>query len=544
MKNKTTLILLVFILFANFKTFGQVTTRLYNMTYSIGGSISECGNINFGSNSTITLNFCIYLDHRLNEDGLVNIYTKQTSSSTPIQRNTWVWNTSAGGTWVPFPINGYYHSSESNGCSVSVTLNASDFNASGGKLYASFRNTINNVESKSCEYSIIKQQSSFALTPSPINITCGSTTPVIFTISDVNSAPGSINYNWNVGGSWKYNGSPAPNVINTTVNTITLTPNTLPLSNISVTPILNNVNQSTIISTVNYPAFTSSAVISGNINTSCNFPSNSIFTINAGAGNSVSWSSSDTNVAFLSSPSNTQVTVNSISSGSFTLNALITNQCGQQTNKTKTFSIGTPSFQSFKCGGMSRDFCSGSPINVTSNTLPILDINDKVTANYLGMTAVEAYDNTNWEWQAISNIVSVAKTKNLCRIGLLSYGQTGVRVRARNSCGWSPWTDLLFEIVEIPPVYQRLANNEFIFSVTPNPAANYIFIDIKNKEKSNTIRHIIYKAELFDILNVSRKKIELRENKGEIDVMSLESGIYILKIYFDGKIENHQIIVK
>lgn len=66
----------------------------------------------------------------------------------------------------------------------------------------------------------------FTLAPATLSITCGSATPQTFTVTNVHSTPGVIAYNWSLGAAngWIYNGSPAPATIQTSVNTLTLTP--------------------------------------------------------------------------------------------------------------------------------------------------------------------------------------------------------------------------------------------------------------------------------------------------------------------------------
>lgn len=67
---------------------------------------------------------------------------------------------------------------------------------------------------------------SFTLAPASLEIACGSATPQTFTVANVHSTPGVTAYNWSLGAAygWLYNGSPAPATIQTSANTLTLTP--------------------------------------------------------------------------------------------------------------------------------------------------------------------------------------------------------------------------------------------------------------------------------------------------------------------------------
>ena len=51
-------------------------------------------------------------------------------------------------------------------------------------------------------------------------------------------------------------------------------------------------------------------------------------------------------------------------------------------------------------------------------------------------------------------------------------------------------------------------------------------------------------AELFDLMGVSKLKVQVNENKAVFSVKSLNRGIYLLKIITDEKVENHQIVVQ
>lgn len=108
----------------------------------------------------------------------------------------------------------------------------------------------------------------------------------------------------------------------------------------SVTPYVNGVAQTPKTCTVTRASFSSSASISGNSNI-C--PSNLVSTYNISgveSGNTVLWSlSNNNNIATILSSNSTSATVMGIQSGQVTLNATITNPCGQTTVKTFAISI-------------------------------------------------------------------------------------------------------------------------------------------------------------------------------------------------------------
>ena len=88
------------------------------------------------------------------------------------------------------------------------------------------------------------------------------------------------------------------------MSTVTLTPSSsisLP-SNVSVTPFINGIAQTTRTCSITINPFTSPATISG-ANTICTLDTSTTYTINAGAGNTVNWSSSDLTKAIISTQS-------------------------------------------------------------------------------------------------------------------------------------------------------------------------------------------------------------------------------------------------
>jgi hypothetical protein len=216
-------------------------------------------------------------------------------------------------------------------------LNATDFDFSSGNYLVVRLEQINQPGTKwesnrikvtkSPTYTIIQDQATYQ---------CGANTPITFAISS--NAPNN-QYQWGYDSSWLLNSS------STTSNTITLTPNTYPLGYINVTPTYNGVVQPYQVASVSLAPFTNSIAITGN-NAICPSTSAVYGMSNLGSGSTVSWSTSNTSIATVTSTSGNQTTVNPIASqGTFNLIAVITNACGQQKTLTKTLTIGQPMFQ-------------------------------------------------------------------------------------------------------------------------------------------------------------------------------------------------------
>lgn len=361
---------------------------------------------------------------------------------------------------------------------------------------------------------------------------------------DLNVPANELSYIFHIGSGWSSSGS-----IYTTTNFLMLTPSspTSSLGSISCTVVYtnNNGNQSwfnTNSVSISRNTYSSNASISGSTNV-CSGP-NTYNLSGLLTGENVSWSLSDYSVASLSNSTNTQTTVTPINSGSVDLIATISNSCNQTTSKVYKLHFGVPTLNNFSCNTRGHDFCSGN-VNIESYTLPILDNNDRIIANFSGLTTSEAGTISNWEWQVLDPIISLSGNLNQRRIGIINYGDTGVRVRAKNSCGWSEWYELNFSITEIPPTFSRMSNESNTqFSVFPNPAIDYLTIDFKD-EKNKFRNKTIINAEISDMYNNTTKlDVNFVDNKGTVDVRNLKKGIYILRISTNEKTEIHKIIIQ
>ena len=114
---------------------------------------------------------------------------------------------------------------------------------------------------------------------------------------------------------------------------------------------------------------------------------------------------------------------------------------------------------------------------------------------------------------------------------------------ATNSCGTTTLTVNFIDILKqsgntIPPKVDSK-----IYSVFPNPASSIVSIelnDIYNQPDSSSI----ISGELFDMMGLSKSKVEITDNKAVFSVVGLLKGIYVLKIYINDQVESHQIGVE
>lgn len=238
------------------------------------------------------------------------------------------------------------------------------------------------IEIKRIEIIEIPPVATFEIFPTTQNIACGSTSPVVFSVSNVYNTPGTLTYYWNVGSGWT-------GAVNSSMSSVTLTPSSatsLP-SNVSVTPYLNGVAQPTKTCIVTRSPFNPSYTLTGNAQGCPNTSSN--YSINSGT-NTVVWSLSNTGVASLNTTTGQNVILTGIENGSVTLNATVTNGCSQTKVFPKAISIGRPVITNSTITGGG----STAPINSTTQ-----------------LTVAEVTGATGYLW-TVSNSLSNCVTAN------------------------------------------------------------------------------------------------------------------------------------
>ena len=228
------------------------------------------------------------------------------------------------------------------------------------------------------------------------------------------------------------------------------------------------------------------------------------------------------------------ITVSQITNGSGTITATFQN--GE--TLTKTIWVGTPQFQEFYFyGGQYATVCI-APIDYLVSSLP----SNKVKAIFDGMSSNEILDNTNWQWETENNLIMLNGTKDTRTICPMETGFSSFKVRAKNACGWSEWYQIpQFEITLPPNNFMRQSLNTY--SVYPNPTKDIVTIDLRD-QNNKPDKNAKISGELFDIMGLSKTKIEIKDNNATFSVRGLNKGIYVLKIYINDKVESHQIAVE
>lgn len=127
--------------------------------------------------------------------------------------------------------------------------------------YLSFRTTTSpgfqtdpNYQLLIYKVEILETKSPFKVSQSSDSITCQTQTSKTFTVENPDSIPGVTGYNWNLGAQpngWMYNGSPAPQFINTSSNILTL-------QNAINAPVLNSPTVTVMVNNAAWGSYTSS----------------------------------------------------------------------------------------------------------------------------------------------------------------------------------------------------------------------------------------------------------------------------------------------
>lgn len=375
----------------------------------------------------------------------------------------------------------------------------------------------------------------FSLSPTTTAINCNSTGAVNFSISNVYNSPGTLSYSWNVGNGWNL----SPGIYSTTSNTFTLIPTSYPHANITATPILNGVAQPTKTSMVTLSPFTSSATISG-IDSFCTYPSTSTFTINAGVGNTVTWSSSNSGVATISSGTNSLVTLTSQSQGQFTLNALLTNSCGQTITISKIITVGSPlpTIDGYTCVSDSAP----CPLSVTAN-------NNYLTFSLSASTGTYIPLDSDWQWEKISgnfyfldngqynSLTHTGKQGNIYITGANpTNNPLQLRCRVRTSCDWGNWRTYTWNDGTTTPPPPPVQMN--YYRITTNPVTTALVVSLVN----SNIYPTTTSSKLAKIYNQNGSyfgSFIINANPYIYTGVSwLSPGYYILNITFDDQFQN------
>lgn len=255
-----------------------------------------------------------------------------------------------------------------------------------------------------------------------------------------------------------------------------------------------------------------------------------------------SWSV-NSNLEIISS-NNFDITVKGITNGEGIITAVFSN--GMKVDK--KIWIGAPLFNNFSF--VSNAIGAVCFMGQYTCTSPQINFNDKIKANFSGLTPAEAMNVDNWEWQTMPNdplLIAEPYVSNLLcgsrdtrYVSPFGSGNSGLQVKVQNACGWSDWQNFTFSVTTNFD-FNKSAQN--LFRIFPNPTSDVVNVMLADENKLPVNTSTIT-AELFDMMQQSKGSVSVLNNTASINVAALPKGIYILKIYIDGTIEYHQVAVQ
>lgn len=515
------LFLLLILFLVEVKLYGQVTVTIESVLVNNLTTVTNCNTIDFGTVTTNSLNFSFKLTKPLNQvvgNGPIKIMFKYSSASTGNQRNS---ITILSGSWNDDTFNNIstYQSS------IQTNISASEIQVSGSSVYLQYTSSSGINYDSTCEYPLTKTlPPSFTLSPTSVSLSCGDTSSRTFTVTPANIPSGAtVTYQWSYTG-WS--------LISSTATSITLQPisgTNLP-SNVSVTPSINSVAQTSKTSAVSRAPFSTSATIVGS-NVVCS--TTGTYTINNLPSNASiqSVSSSNSNIATATLDSNGEITLAKVSNGSVTLSVILQNTCSQTTIKTKNIHLGKPGTPASLIGpstvntGALVSYQAGVSNGATSYTWYLPYPYTTVSSfNYFGQ---------NWQLLAPGNSSSAQ--------AFTGYAKNAGYVQAMgtNDCGKGGAKLLYVQHGSgggggIPRIGQTDDVEEVI--LYPNPAKNKVTVSLTQlTEYEGEPPTVIYGIKIMDLKLVERRYYQFKKfkNQEEINVAFLPTGLYSLIVYTD-----------
>ena len=356
---------------------------------------------------------------------------------------------------------------------------------------------------------------SFSLIPVNVAFSCGSTTPVTFTVNNGANTPGVTGHTWNLGSAsngWLYNSSAAPQTISTgTTNTLTLTPECGSVqSTISAIVTANGINYPTNSSAVSITQPTMS--ISGSAAFCVGTSNYSV--VGLPCNSTVAWSiSPPSGIASIFPITGPSTTITKVADGNVTLMANVTS-CGAATSLTLPVHIGAYTSSDYTLSGN-----NGSTYYCTNQTISF---------------GVSGAASTNHVWTVPSGWTTVYNGGSYValRAPSSSYPPTGtVSVSFTEPCGATVTKSMFL-------AYSSSAcnTNDPRFKIYPNPASSYLNVEVDLALPNNSNTHIVG----VQLLNQSATLVynqSYPNNPGnfyqgvQIPVYNQVNGNYTLRVY-------------
>jgi hypothetical protein len=436
----------------------------------------------------------------------INFPNIGSGDSNPFQVSSYEWEIPSG--WTV----------QSGGTTKSITVTPD--NCSGGNIRVRGKNTQCTSGPYYTNWSTVKTVTRTIATPSTISgpdfVVCSNTTPIQFTVPAVT---GATSYVWTKPSNW--GGT-------STTNSITLTPSGTDGGNVTVKAEGCSLQSTASIKSVPVELFNPSAppTISGPSVIPC---TGATFTLsNVPTGATVTWLASP-GYFYTNSGSGTSASLTPYdlsSGGPGTVTFTVSTACGNFPVQSNEFSVqgllpGAIYFTNSENEGMY--FCSSSYGNYfeivsgasgTSYEARLLDIT--------GQTVLYTSNVTNYQ----------AGTPNLWSYYPSSDGYYVFEVRGTNECGSTDWVGTEVEYI----------NCSSLFSVSPNPADNYVDIEMSDDVGKKTETEL-YQITLVDDTGTEILKTSSNKKKQRVDTSPLKKGEYILRIQYKGEVTSRRIII-
>lgn len=363
---------------------------------------------------------------------------------------------------------------------------------------------------------------SFNVTSSPTTITCGTATPVTFTVNNGAGTIGITGYNWGLGATpngWLLpNGTAAPATYSTgTANTLTLTPVCgKALSSVSATVIAGGTNYNT-----NNAGTVSIAQPFFSISGSSAFCSGSTaYTINGLPCNaSIAWAAPASGFGSLSSLTTSPTTLTyGGTSGTFTLTANVTS-CAATTPVTLPVHVGAYTVSDYTLSGNngSTNWCPNQTIS--------FGLSGAGSSNYSWTIP------TGWSIVYNSNVNYIA-----IRSPASSNPPTGtLSVSFTEPCGTTLTKNIFL-------TYNSSACTTSPYTLSPNPASSYLTIACTSLQTYCNIAAV----QITDLYGnvLSSQSWPYTNQSVQMSVSFLQNGNYIAKTYDGTQWYSNQFIVQ
>jgi hypothetical protein len=205
----------------------------------------------------------------------------------------------------------------------------------------------------------------------------------------------------------------------------------------------------------------------------------------------------------------------------------------------------------------------GNHLFTTIREIPASSIQQIMPITPLGITDIGLQLNFNAsnndiekiEWQKVSNNFTWSQDNNLYGkdnrviISKSCNSQIHFKVRIKNSCGWSNWQDIYYNVTSCAHNCSNGGGgstsgiNSTNFEVYPVPANTNLTVKIKNQPPAILANGDLFIITLYNKMYRITRKVKGIANSITIPTSDLQTGTYILTIQYNSIYENHTILI-